>query len=122
MMSGVMARRARGRFVAVALLWLFVVGSGVVVLAEQARDFSCDSPRSNARFASTVGTAHFRWWPLGVECVYTRAANGVDRRDAPGAVPSAWALVSVVLGIAVIRSFGATRTEANDAATGLETQ
>jgi hypothetical protein len=87
-----------------------IVGGGVVVLREQAHGLGCESPGGDARFDSTVGTSHFRWWPLGVECVYTRAANGVDRRDEPGPLPSAWVLVSVALSIAVARSFGATRT------------
>ena len=82
---------------------------GVVVLGAQADGLGCDSPSSDPRFDSTVGTTHFRWWPLGVECVYTRTENGVDRRDEPGPVPSGWALSSVVLSIAVVRSFRATR-------------
>src|SRR5882724_10589531 len=107
------ALRARRRFVALAMLWLLVVGGGVVVLWTQPPGIGCDSPRSDPRFESTVGTAHFRWWPLGVECVYTRTENGVDRRDEPGPVPSAWALVGVAIGVAVARSFRVTRMPRN---------
>lgn len=114
------AVRARRIFVALAMLWLLVVVGGVVVLGAQAQGLGCDSPRSDARFDSTTGTAHFRWLPLGVECVYTRTENGVDRRDGPGPVPSAWALFSAVLSIAVVRSFRMTRGDEDDAAAGLE--
>jgi hypothetical protein len=113
------ALRARRRFVALAMLWMLVVGGGVAVLGAQAHGLGCDSPRRDARFDSTVGTAHLRWWPLGVECVYTRKENGVDRRDGPGAVPSAWALFSVVLSTAVVCSFHVTRGDEDDAAAGL---
>jgi hypothetical protein len=101
-------------FVASLLALLLVAGSGVTVLAAQNSDASCDSPRSTARFDSTTGTADFRWWPLGVECTYTRAGNGVDRRDMPGPLPSIWTLVCVGLGFVVIRSFAATRTGRRD--------
>jgi hypothetical protein len=114
------ALKARRRFVALAMLWLLVVGGGGVVLGAQAHGLGCDSPTSDPRFDSTVGAAHFRWWPLGVECVYTRAENGVDRRNEPGPVPSAWALFSVVLSIAVVGSFRATRRDEDDAAAGID--
>jgi hypothetical protein len=114
------ALRARRRFVALAMLWLLVVGGGVVALWAQPPGIGCDSPRSDPTFESTVGTAHLRWWPLGVECVYTRAKNGVDRRDEPGLIPSAWALFSVALGIAVVRSFRVARRDEDDAAAGLD--
>jgi hypothetical protein len=107
-------RRARVTFLAVSLLWLLVVGGGIAVQAAQVHDNLCDSPSRGAGFDSTLGTPHFRWSPLGVECVYTHAANGVDRRDEPGPIPSAWAIVSLVLTIAVIRSFVATRNGVND--------
>jgi len=126
MMNNVMTGRdaeaalgARRRFVALAMLWLLVVGvGGVVVLWAEVPGVGCDSPRSDPTFESTVGAAHFRWWPLGVECVYTRADNGVDRHDEPGPVPSAWAVFSLVLGIAVVRSFGVTRRDEDDATAG----
>src|SRR4051812_31566990 len=76
--------RSRRRFVGLVMLWLLMVGGGVVVLGAQSQGLGCDSPSSDARFDSTVGTAHLRWWPVGVECVYTRAENGVDRRNEPG--------------------------------------
>jgi hypothetical protein len=114
------ALRSRRRFVALAMLWLLAVGGGVVVLGAQTQGLGCDSPRSDARFESTLGTTHFRWWPLGVECVYTRAENGVDRRDEPGPIPSAWALFSVVVGVAVVRSFRVTRRDEGDSAFGLD--
>jgi hypothetical protein len=112
--------RARHRFVALVMLWLLMVGGGVVVLGAEAHGLGCDSPRSDARFDSTIGTTHFRWWPVGVECVYTRAENGVDRRNEPGPVPSAWALFSLVLSIAVVGSFRAMRRHADDAAAGID--
>ena len=115
------ALKGRRRFVALTLLWLLVVGGGVAVLGAQADGLGCDSPGSDARFDSTVGTTHFRWWPLGVECVYTGTRNGVERRNQPGPIPSAWALSGVVLSIAVVRSFRGTRTNEDGAAEGLDT-
>ena len=86
-----------------AIAWLvcLVVGLGVVAFVNFFGDSMCPSRLRD----SDDGKLSWSVLPPGHRCVWTKAMNGYDATEGPGWEASAYLVLMVVSGVAIVRVF-----------------
>jgi hypothetical protein len=80
------------------VVWLGGAGVGMLALGLEMREASAGSLACEAKAGdSNYGQSEWSWFPLGLDCTWTRQSNGFDAHDRAG-----WGLTAYMAGVVAL--------------------